>query len=112
METPKDKLKRLTAYDIEPKLFEEDLDGILATVAMADKNGLAPTDEEWEPTYDLNAAAAAGWLVKAARAFALTESEPTLGLVVSKIFDNCRSMARIYTAKRNFTLFQGKRLDN
>ncbi|MFN0279096.1 MAG: hypothetical protein ACKVRN_10900 [Pyrinomonadaceae bacterium] len=100
METPKEILKRLTNYDTEPKLTEDDLDGILARVALEDGEGLAPDDSGWEPTYDINAAAAEGWLVKAAKAFALTEAEPTLGLVVSKVFDNCRAMARIYTAKR------------
>lgn len=53
----------------------------------------------------LNAAASAAWLVKAARASALTEVDPPeSGIVTSKVFDNCRAMARIYAAKRNLTL--------
>jgi hypothetical protein len=101
METPKDKLKRMTAWDAEPTLSEDDLDGILAAVAMQDSEGLAPGDVDWTPTYDINAAAAAAWLVKAARASPLTEVDPPeSGIVTSKVFDNCRAMARIYSAKR------------
>ncbi len=92
----------MTAWDAEPTLSEDDLDGILAVVAMEDGDGLAPDDLDWTPTYDLNAAAAAAWLVKAARASPLTEVDPPeSGIFTSKVFDNCRAMARIYSAKRN-----------
>ncbi len=95
----------MTAWDAEPTLSEDDLDGIMAAVALADNDGLAPDDEDWAPTYDLNAAAAAAWLVKAARASPLTEIDPPgSGIVTSKVFDNCRAMARIYSAKRNATV--------
>ncbi|MCA1608266.1 MAG: hypothetical protein LC730_02265, partial [Acidobacteria bacterium] len=58
-------------------------------------------DDDWTPTYDLNAAAAAGWLIKAARAAATVEVDPPgSGIVTSKIFENCRAMARIYSARR------------
>ena len=101
METPKDKLKRMTAWDVDPTLSDDDLDGLLAACAMQDTAGLAPTDDDWTPTYDLNAAAAAGWLAKAGRASILTEVDPPgSGIVTSKVFDNCRAMARIYAAKK------------
>ncbi len=65
-----------------------------------DKNGLKPSDTDWDATYDLNAAAANGWLIKAARAAALIELDPPgSGIVTSKVFDNCRAMARIYAGK-------------
>ena len=98
-----DKLKLMTAWDTEPALTEDELEEALANAALEDANGLAPLHEEWTPTYDLNAAAAAAWLIKAARA-AATVDEPTEGQVTSKIFDNCRAMARIYTAKRKATV--------
>lgn len=95
----------MTAWDAEPTLSEEDLDAALAVSALVDSEGLVPSDEDWEPTYDLNHAASAAWLVKAARASALTEVDPPeSGIVTSKVFDNCRAMARIYAAKRNITL--------
>lgn len=105
METAKEKLKRITAWDAEPTLSEGDLDAALAASALADIDGLAPSDVAWKPTYDLNAAAAACWLVKAARASPQTEVDPPgSGIVTSKVFDNCRAMARIYAAKRTFLL--------
>ena len=71
----------------------------MAAAALEDVNGLAPLHEEWTPTYDLNAAAAAAWLIKASRAAAVVD-EPTAGMVTSKIFDNCRTMARLFAGKR------------
>jgi hypothetical protein len=100
---PIDKLKLMTAWDVEPALSEEELEAMMADNALEDAAGLPPSHEEWTPTYDLNASAAEGWLMKAARA-AATVDEPSAGVVTSKIFDNCRAMARIYTAKRKFTV--------
>ena len=98
---PLDKLKQMTAWDTEPALSEDDLEELLAAAALEDANGLAPLNEEWTPTYDLNAAVTHGWLIKAARAAATVEVDPPeSGIVTSKVFDNCRAMARIYAAKR------------
>ena len=94
-----EKLKLLTAWDVEPALTEDELGDTLAAFALEDANGLAPINEEWTPTYDLNSAAAQAWLIKSARAAAMVD-EPTAGVVTSKVFDNCRAMARMYAAKR------------
>ncbi len=96
---PIDKLKQLTAWDIEPALTEDDLNELLVIAALTDADGLTPINEEWTPTYDLNTAAATGWLIKAGRAAATVET-PEAGMVTSKVFDNCRAMARIYAGKR------------
>lgn len=96
-------LKQLTDWDVAPALTEPELEDILATAALEDVNGLAPLHEEWSPTYDLHAAVAQAWLVKAARSAALVD-EPTAGTVTSKIFDNCRAMARIYAGKRRMAV--------
>lgn len=99
-----DKLKQLTAWDAEPQLTEDELEELLAGAALEDANGLAPLNEEWTPTYDLNSAAAQAWLIKAARAASLVEVDPPeSGIVTSKVFDNCRAMARIYAAKRKIS---------
>lgn len=100
---PIDKLKLLTAWDAEPALTEEELGDTLAEFALRDANGLAPINEEWTPTYDLNSAAAQAWLIKSARA-AATVDEPTAGVVTSKVFDNCRHMARMYAGKRGISV--------
>ena len=89
----------MTAWDVEPALTEDDLAASLDVAAIADAAGLAPINEEWDPTYNLNAAAADAWLTKAARAAATTD-EPTAGVVTSKVFDNCRAMARIYSVRK------------
>lgn len=100
MDTPKDTLKKMTAWDVEPTLTEAELDELLVPCCIKDKEGLPPSDPSWSPTYDLYTAAANGWLIKAARAAALVEIDPPgSGIMTSKVFDNCRAMARVYKAK-------------
>lgn len=95
----------MTAWETEPALADGEIDELLASAALEDAAGLEPLNEEWTPTYDLNAAAAAGWLIKAGRASELTEVDPPgSGIVTSKVFDNCRAMARIYRAKVRMSL--------
>ena len=90
----------MTAWDTGPVLTEGELDELLMQSSKMDSAGFAPADALWTPTYDLNCAAAAGWLIKAGRASELTEVDPPgSGIFTSKVFDNCRAMARIYRAK-------------
>lgn len=100
METAKEKLKKMTAWDTEPALADTELDELLAAAALSDAAGLLPSDPAWQPTYDLDSAAAEGWLIKAGRAAALVESEPGTGVLTSKVFENCRAMARHYDGRR------------
>jgi hypothetical protein len=100
-----DKLKLITAPADKPELSDDDLGECLAATSLTDAAGNAPTSGSWSPTYDLNAAAARAWLMKAARAAATTEVEGTdPAVVTSKVFDNCRAMARIYAAKGTATI--------
>ena len=94
-----EQLKLITAWETEPALSEDDLNSALAGAALQDAAGLAPLHEEWTATYDLNAAASAAWLIKAARAAASVD-EPTAGMVTSRVFDNCRAMAKMYRGRR------------
>lgn len=90
----------MTAWDVAPTLSDSEIDELLAPTSLVDPSGSAPGAPEWTPTYDLNTAAANGWLIKAARAAALVEVDPpSSGLFTSKVFDNCRAMARIYRSK-------------
>jgi hypothetical protein len=100
METPKEKLKKLTAWDVYPLLTDGEIDELLLQASIPDKEGVGPTSEDWEPTYDLNSAAAAGWLIKAGRAASTTETEPDSVNVTSRVFANCLRMSRIYSDKR------------
>lgn len=98
----------MTAWDTAPALTDGEIDELLAAASVVDKGGLAPDDLGWVPTYDVHAAAAQGWLIKAGRAADLVEVDPPgSGLFASKVFDNCRTMARIYRGKRmGFTLIR------
>jgi hypothetical protein len=99
-ESPKDTLKKMTAWDVEPALTDSEIDELLVPCCVKDKEGLAPSEPSWTPTYDLNLAASNGWLIKAARAAAMVEIDPPgSGIMTSKVFDNCRAMARIYGAR-------------
>ena len=101
METAKDKLKKMTSWDVGPTLSDGEIDELLVPASVADANGLRPDDIDWLPTYDLNAAAADGWLIKAGRAAATTETEPDSVNVTSRVFANCLRMSRIYSGKRS-----------
>lgn len=97
-----EELKLMTAWDSEPALTEAELNATLAKAALPDAAGILPLATGWTATYDLNAAAAGAWLIKAGRAAATVEVDPPgSGIVTSKVFDNCRKMARIYAGKRN-----------
>lgn len=104
-ETAKDTLKKMTAWDVAPTLTDAELDELLIPCCVMDKDGLPPSDPDWTPTYDINAAAASAWLIKAARAAATIEVDPPgSGIFTSKVFENCRAMARIYGAKCRITV--------
>jgi len=112
-ETAKDKLKKMIAWDTDPTVTDDEVDELLGQSSVADSLGNAPSVVDWAPTYDLNSAAAAGWLIKAARAAALVEVDPPgSGLFTSKVFDNCRAMARLYSRKKAATLSTSTYLDS
>src|SRR5436190_20451496 len=103
--TALDKLKLITAWEDDPALTESDLEDMLATAALPDDDGKTPESEGWSRTYVINAAARDAWLIKAARTAALVEIDPPeSGIVTSKIFDNCRRMARLYADRRSATV--------
>lgn len=105
METPIEKLKKMTAWNTEPALTLTELEEILSQSSLTDPEGLAPESENWTPTYSLNTAAASVWLIKTGRASSLIEMDPPgSGIATSKVFDNCWAMARLYSAKRNATV--------
>ena len=99
-ESAKEKLKKLTAWTTEPVLTDVEIDELLATSGLADAERNAPSSEDWTPTYDVNGAAAEGWLIKAGRAASTTETEPDSVQVTSRVFENCVRMARLYSSKR------------
>jgi hypothetical protein len=98
--TPLEKISRMTASDSEPKLEEADLSALLAGFARPDAEGRPPTDLNWTPGYDLNAAAAEGWRWKAARASEMIAADlDGAKLSAEQLFEHCERMIGVY-AKR------------
>lgn len=65
--TARDHLAAMVAAESEPALDDDELDMLVDLARRADSDGRAPDDDDWSPTWDLNAAAAEGWRRKAAK---------------------------------------------
>ena len=61
-------LKGMVAAGDTPELDDETVEALLDSCALKDAEGRTPDDLDWEPTYNLNAAAYQGWTLKAAKA--------------------------------------------
>ena len=91
------RLRLLVAPDERPALSADDLDTILAAHRIPDATGLPVTDPAWVPSWDLDAAAAEAWSVKAARVagdftFSADDASYNKGEVMAK----CLQMAEHY----------------
>ena len=103
--TPLQKLTQMTAAAAEPALSEQDLSDLLADFSRPDGAGRPPTDLNWTPTYDLNAAAAEGWRWKAARATELTSVDlDGTTLSTEQIFEHCERMITVYSRRVHATV--------
>lgn len=60
-------LARMSQWDSDPVLTEDEKALILSSARRADRYGRAPSDPLWEGTYDLNAGASEAWGLKAAK---------------------------------------------
>ena len=85
----------MTSWNVAPTLADAEIDELLAQSGLADASGLAPLHEEWTPTYDLNSAAAAGWLIKAGRASELVEVDPLPCSAVGGLVEDMAKLAEI-----------------
>jgi hypothetical protein len=99
-EAARDRLARMVAATTAPTLDDDALDTLLTTAARVDRDGHTADTDGWEPTYDLNAAAAEGWRWKAAAA-AATVDVTTDGthLRRAQVHEHCLKMAAHYTAR-------------
>lgn len=61
------RLQRMVAHAEDPALDSDEIETLLDDCRRPDINGLAPHDGGWQGTYDLNAAAAAGYRQKAGK---------------------------------------------
>jgi hypothetical protein len=91
-------LKQMTAAAKFPTLSDEVQIPLLVNLAKrADVNGLPPSDANWVPTWDLNAAAAEGWRWKASAVSGNFDFETDgQSFDRSQVEANCLTMATQY----------------
>lgn len=90
-------LERRVAPDIEPTLSDAAITALLAGARRPDTEARVWSDDDWEPTWDLDAAACAGWEQKAAIAAAqFSFSEDGQSFSRKQVFDACLAMAKLY----------------
>lgn len=93
-------IARMTDAAAEPELTEADLEDLLGVAARADKTGLYRGDDGWQPTWDVNAAAAEGWRRKAGRAATkFNFAEDSQRFDRSQIFQHCKQQELTYATK-------------
>lgn len=95
-----DLLERLTDASSDPALAEADLDDLVGVAARADEDGNYRGDDDWTPTWDVNAAAAEGWLRKAGKAaknFNFAEDGQRFDR--AQIYQHCMSQHQLYANK-------------
>ena len=99
------RLERMTAAASEPTLDAGALDDLVAIAKRPDVDGLLPTDAGWTPTWDLNAAAAAGWTWKAGQvAGDFDYSDDAGSYSRGDVFAMCERMAEHYRKKTSGTI--------
>jgi hypothetical protein len=91
------RLQRMIAADQEPVLATPDIDDLVAIAKRPDSNDVIPSDPAWIPTWNLNAAAAEGWLWKAGKcspnySFAVDAEQSSQ----SDVFAHCMAMHEKY----------------
>ena len=99
------RLGRMTDSATDPALTAADLADCLAMSKLVDSDGLAPTDDDWTPTFDLNRGAAEGWRRKAGKAAGRFDFQ-TDGQRFdrSQIVAHCQSQADYYRRKIHGTI--------
>lgn len=91
------RLESMVAHDVEPALAFGDIEDLLQLAKREDSEGRAPDDDDWEPTFDLVAAAAEGWRRKAGRVvprFGVSVDGDTLQR--QQIYAHCIAQADLY----------------
>jgi hypothetical protein len=90
-------LSNMVAASTDPVLTPTDIDLLLKLNRVLDESGLAPTDADWESTYDLNRAALEGWKWKMGRVSDLSTARTgDLTLEDANIVNNIEKMIDQY----------------
>lgn len=101
----REKIARMVEATSEPALTEDDLDDLVDAAARADADGRYRDNPAWEPTWDLNAAAAEGWARKASKAAnSFNFAEDGQRFDRSQIYAHCAAQQKVYADKAMGTL--------
>lgn len=93
-------LRDMVAPTSRPTLEDATLERVLDAYAIADRYGVAPGGDDWEGVWDLNAAAANAWEMKAAKvAGDFTFSADGASYSKGDVLAKCVEMAARYAAK-------------
>ena len=94
IEAARAQLAVLIAKTSQPVVTDEEIDVLLDGARRPDANGLVYGDDDYSPTWNLNAAAAAAWSLKAGRCADLVDmSVGDLRMSNSKLFEHCNTKA-------------------
>lgn len=103
-EEAKAELALRVASDAPPALDDTHLDALLRRNRRRDPDGRPPSDEEWQPTYDLNSAAADGWEAKAGLAAGRFDIQiDSQTLTRSQIRKHCLDQAETWRQRVAYT---------
>lgn len=90
-------LQEAVAATDEPVLSDSAVERLLREHATADAYGAEPFSDGWEPTWDLDAAAAAGWQLKAGRVASQHDfNADGVNANRSQMYEHCVTMAERY----------------
>lgn len=107
------RLTDMTAATCHPELTEAEVARLLEGAKMPDRWGLQPSDDGWVPSWELNSAAAQGWLMKAGRAASdVTFTADGASYNRSDLIAHCRDMAAQYQARVVYGVSHRERLDD
>lgn len=96
----REEIEILTAWESEPALSVDQVDTLVRKARRADVAGRAPTDEDWEPTWNLAYAIALGWQLKAGIAAGYFDRATfTRQMKESGIHKQCLAMAKEWKKK-------------
>jgi len=98
-------LARMLDADADPALTDEDMGDLLLKAARPDADGLTRENGNWVPTWDLDSAAADGWLRKASKAVSrFSFAEDGQRFERAQIYAHCIRMQEMYARKAMGTL--------
>ena len=101
-------LSTMVAADVDPVLTPAELNLLLKLNRLEDEGGLAPTDTDWDPTYDLDRAALEGWRWKLGKASDLSVARTgDLTLEDNAIVRNITGMIEQYRRRVNGSIQPG-----